>query len=345
MKKIALSGIEKFGVLESNIPALINADDILLKVAVMGVCGSDIHYFKEGRIGDQVINFPFTIGHEFSAYVVETGKDVKTVKPGDLVAVDPLVSCKKCSQCLKGRFHTCLNQKFLGCPGQLEGCLSEYIVLPERNCFKVPRNISAELAALVEPLTIGYYAVQLMNNFLRAGQVGILGSGPIGLSVMLTLQSQGINKILATDKLDYRLEIARQNGAAWVANPDKVDVVEYLKKINVEPFDAVFECCGKQEAVDQAVDLLKPGGVLLLVGIPEVDKISFDISNIRRKEIVIQNVRRQNECVKPVIELISSGKISPDFMITHRLPLDQTQKAFDLVAGYDDGVVKAVVTF
>ncbi len=344
MKKISLSGIQKFDMLEAVEPEIKNTDDVLLKIAAVGVCGSDIHYYKEGRIGDQIINFPFTIGHEFSAYVVKVGNAVSSVKPGDLVTVDPLVSCQECSQCKQGRFHTCLNQKFLGCPGQLEGCLTEYIVLPERNCFVVPKNISPEDAALIEPLTIGYYAVELMRKYSTAKRIGILGVGPIGLSVMLSLQSFDIKEILVTDKLNYRLEIAKQNGAAWNVNPDTKDVVSYMKEYGIEPLDAVFDCCGKQEAIDQAVDLLKPGGLLLIVGIPDVDRISFDISKIRRKEITIQNVRRQNECVEPVIELISSGKVKPDFMITHRLMLNKTQEAFELVAGYKDGVLKAVIS-
>lgn len=348
MKKASLTGKKKFEVLECPIPEIKAPGSVLLKVNSVGVCGSDIHYYTEGKIGDQIINFPFTIGHECSAVIIDPGDNSKGLKKGDIVAIDPLVACHECSQCKSGREHTCLNQKFLGCPGQLEGCLSEYIIMPEENCFVVPQNVNPELAMLVEPLSIGYYAVQLAyahsaekpNNNSYAG---ILGSGPIGLSVLLFLKAFGFRYIYVTDKLDYRLDIASSAGAVWTGNPDKEDIVQSVKNKNPDKFDYIFECCGKQEAIDQAVELLKPGGMLLLVGIPETDFISFNISKIRRKEITIQNVRRQNKSVQPVIDLISSGRISPGFMITHRFPIDKTSEAFDIVSNYKDGVVKALI--
>ena len=344
MKKIALTKIKTLELFNSEIPKITNDNDVLIKIDSVGVCGSDMHYYNEGKIGDQVIDFPFSIGHECSGTVAETGKNVTRVKPGDLVAVEPALSCHKCSQCLNGREHTCLNQKFLGCPGQAEGCLSDYIIMPEHNCYPVPSNINGEIAALIEPLSIGYYAAQFIDkkNF---PSTAVLGSGPIGLSVLLSLQAFGYKDVFATDKLDYRLAAAKKAGAVFTANPDKDDVISLFREENKELFDAVFECCGKQEAIDQAVEILKPGGTLLIVGIPETDRISFDISKIRRKEIAVQNVRRQNNSVQPCIDLTASGKWSPEFMITHRFPADKTNEAFKTVDGYEDGVIKAMIKF
>jgi L-iditol 2-dehydrogenase len=352
LKKVILSGIKKFSIIETAKPQILKAEDVLLKIDTVGVCGSDIHYYNEGRIGDQIIEFPFTIGHECSAIIEEVGKDVTNVKPGDLVAVEPALSCHKCQQCLSGREHTCLNQKFLGCPGQIDGCLSEYIIMRGENCYPVPRNINGEMAALVEPLSIGYYASQLLKNYQSGSlnesalaKIAILGVGPIGLGVLLSLQTKGYNQIYVTDKLDYRLGTAKKAGACWTGNPDKEDIIYKLNEINPENFDAVFECCGKQEALDQAIEILKPGGLLLIVGIPEADRISFDISKMRRKEIIVQNVRRQNNSVQPVIDLIASEKLSPAFMITHNYPLEKTNEAFKTVANYRDGVIKAMIKF
>jgi 2-desacetyl-2-hydroxyethyl bacteriochlorophyllide A dehydrogenase len=217
--------------------------------------------------------------------------------------------------------------------------------MPERNCYSVPGKINGEMAALVEPLSIGYYAAQFLNNTKVVDAIGILGVGPIGLGVLLSLQALGHNQIYVTDKLDYRLQIAKNKEAVWIGNPDKSDIVADLKKINPNNFDAVFECCGKQEALDQAMEILKPGGKLFIVGIPETDKVSFDVSKMRRKEITIQNVRRQNNSIQPVIDLIVSGKWSPEFMITHRFPLEKTDEAFQTVANYNDGVIKAMIKF
>jgi L-iditol 2-dehydrogenase len=345
LKSVVLARIGKFEIEEDLKPHLLNDDEVLLKIDTVGVCGSDIHYYKEGNIGDQVVEFPFTIGHECSAIVEAVGNKVIRVKPGDLVAIEPTVSCGKCSQCLAGRAHTCLDQKCLGCPGQIEGCLSEYIIMPERNCYPIPLDINGEIAALVEPLSIGYYAASFLSNKENINSIAILGVGPIGLGVLLSLQTFEHTKIYVTDKVNYRLETAKKAGAVWAGNPNKEDIVASLNKIDPDGFDVVFECCGKQEAIDNAIEILKPGGTLLIIGIPEIERISFDISKIRRKEITIQNVRRQNRSIQPVIDLIVSGKLSPEFMITHRFSFEKTGDAFDIVANYRDNVIKAVIRF
>lgn len=320
-------------------PKLKANNDVLLKVAVVGVCGSDVHYFKNGRIGDQIIKYPFTVGHECSAIVAAVGKSVTRVKPGNRVAVDPEIACLRCDQCLNHKFNRCRNQRFLGCPEQMEGCLCEYIVMPEENCFKIGEGMSLIQAALVEPLSIGIYAVTLLRH--KAPQsIGILGAGPIGLSVLLALKHAGVGVVFVTDKIDERMKIAKQVGATWVGHPDRDDVVE---KIQPNSVDAVFECCGEQDALDQAIELLKPGGELLIVGIPDSNRMCFDIHKLRRKEISIQNVRRQNQCIQKAINLIDSGQIDVDFMATHFFDLEQASAAFELVAGYENGVIKAMI--
>lgn len=339
MKSIALTGIRKIELRPVPEPQLQTGKDVLLKIAEVGVCGSDIHYYTKGRIGDQIVKYPFTMGHECSAIVAAVGKNVARVKPGDRVAVDPAVACLQCDQCLSQRYNTCRQQRFLGCPDQIEGCLCEYIVMPEKNCFKIGDPMSLAQAALVEPLSIGVYAVKLLRN-KAARTIGILGSGPIGLSVLLAAKLAGIATIFVTDKIDERLKIAKQVGASWIGNPDKQNVVDLMKP---NCLDAVFECCGDQQALDQAIDLLKPGGELLLVGIPDTNRISFDVHKLRRKEIYIQNVRRQNNCTQTAIDLIENKQIDVDFMATHHFNLEQTAAAFEMVAGYEDGVIKAMI--
>jgi L-iditol 2-dehydrogenase len=339
MKSIALTGIRKIALREIPAPELLSDQEILLKIAVVGVCGSDIHYYKEGHIGDQIVKYPFVAGHECSAIVQQVGKKVTRVKPGDRVAVDPAIACLQCDQCQAKNYNRCRNQRFLGCPGQLEGCLCDYIVMPEANCFKIGNSMSLIHAALVEPLSIGIYAAELLSN--KAAQtIGILGTGPIGLSVLLAVKHTGISTIYATDKIEDRLQIARKVGAFWTGNPDEVDVVELIQPNSL---DAVLECCGDQQALDQAIALLKPGGELLILGIPETNRISFDVHKLRRKEISILNVRRQNLCTQRAIDLIENKQIDIDFMATHHFHLENTQQAFEIVAGYKDGVVKAMI--
>jgi L-iditol 2-dehydrogenase len=341
MKTMVLAGIRKIEIVDQPDPALQHPTDVLLRILRAGICGSDLHYYTQGQIGDQIVRFPFCIGHECSAVVVDVGKQVTRFKPGDRVVVDPSVSCGICDQCRLGHFHTCRKVRFLGCPDQLEGCLCDLLVMPEDCCYGA-KGLTADQAALVEPLSIGYYAVQLSGD-LNGKKIGILGSGPIGLSVLLSARVAGASAIYVTDRLDYRLEVARQQGATWTGNPDRTDIV--LDIIQREPLelDAVFECCGQQTAFDQAMKLCKPMGRLVIVGIPETDQVPFAIHDARRKGLTFVNVRRQNECVDPVIDLIHEGRIKPDFMITHRFSLDQVAKAFELLADYRDGIIKAVV--
>jgi len=234
--------------------------------------------------------------------------------------------------------------RFLGCPGQADGCLSEYMVMPASSCLPLNKNISLDQGALSEPLSIGMYATRLSVP-LKNAKLGILGSGPIGISVLLPALYFGAAKVYMTDKLDERLSLASEMGAHWTGNPDKTDVVKQILERETQQLDAVFECCGEQEAADQAIQLLKPGGKLVIVGIPTFSRWSFDTDELRRKEICIQNVRRQNETVKNTLAMISDGKIKPDKMQTHTIKFEQIREAFEMVADYKDGVMKAMINF
>jgi threonine dehydrogenase-like Zn-dependent dehydrogenase len=184
--------------------------------------------------------------------------------------------------------------------------------------------------------------VQLAGG-LKGRKIGILGSGPIGLSVLLAAQIAEASAIYVTDRLDYRLEVAQQQGATWTGNADRTDIVSSIIQREPLELDVVFECCGQQAALDQAVKLCKPMGKVMIVGIAETDRSSFALHDVRRKGLTFVNVRRQNECVDPVINLIDEGKLKPDFMITHRFSLDQAGKSFELLADYRDGIIKAMV--
>ena len=331
--------------MEVETPKIVNPTDVLIKMKVLGVCGSDIHYYVSGKIGSQVVKYPFPVGHEGAGEVVETGSGVTHVKVGDRIAIEPAMPCFKCDQCLEGRPHTCRNLKFLGCPGQADGCLSEYIVMPETSCFPIPESMSYDQAAISEPLAIGVYAVRLANMDFTGKNVGILGFGPIGLSVLLPLMQKGAKNVYVTDKIDGRLAIAKKSGAIWTGNPDTEDVVALVKELEPALLDIVFECCGKQEAVDQAIDMLKPGGKLLIIGIPEFSRWSFPVDKMRHKEIAIQNVRRQNGALEETLELLAEAKVDVSRMPSHRFKFANTKQAFDLVAGYSDGVMKAMIDF
>ena len=343
MKAIALIDLQKMELVEVPEPAIKKDTDVLLKIEKIGVCGSDVHYHEAGRIGSQVVQYPFIVGHECAATVKAVGNAVTRVKAGDEIVVDPATSCHKCDQCRQGRENTCENTIFLGAPGQGDGCLCEYIVMTQDSCYPTNRKITLEQAALCEPLSIGIYSVRQSKVFHNA-KIAILGSGPIGLSCMVAAQVQNVREIYMTDKLDYRVQIAKKAGAVWAGNPDKENIVKAILEQESAGMDIVYECAGQQETLDEAVELLKPGGKLMLIGIPRQERISFSIDELRRKELTLINVRRQNGCTQAAIDIITSGKINVDFMITHRFKFEDTPAAFEMVGGYRDGVVKAMIS-
>lgn len=342
MKAVYLTGVGTMEMREAPPPCEPQPQEVLLRTDTVGVCGSDIHYYRQGRIGPQVVEFPAVLGHEFGATVMQMGAEVKDLRVGQRVAVDPLVPCGECDQCRVGRKNTCRNQLFMGNPGQVPGALREYLVMPAACCKPLPDSVTDDEAALVEPLSIGVYAAELAQ--LKPGsRVGIVGSGPIGLCTLLAAQASMAGRVYVTDLVHDRLKAARAAGAVWAGNPQGEDVVAAIHKLEPLGLDMVFECAGEQEAIDQAVQLLKPGGTLLIVGIPEVDRVSFDINTLRRNELRILNVRRQNECVGRAIELIASRRVNVQPLITHHFPLGETARAFDLVSARRDGVIKAMI--
>jgi L-iditol 2-dehydrogenase len=342
MRAAFLTGIRSIVIEETEAPRIVSETDVLLRVLSVGVCGSDVHYYNEGRIGDQVVSYPFVVGHEMTGLVVETGRGVTRVRRGERVAVDPAISCHACRQCALGRYHTCSSLLFLGCPGQKAGCLSDLIVMPEESCFALPETLSDDEGALCEPLSIGAYAVKLADT-KKAGPIGILGSGPIGLSVLLSLIDQGGHTIYTTDIIDNRCSAASALGADWSGNPCIEDVVQKIRGKEKDGLSLVFECSGKQEALDQAVRLLAPGGKVMIVGIPDFDSWSVSAHIARRFELGFQNVRRQNQCMEEAIRLAAEHRDKLSVMLTHRFTLDDTKKAFDLVSTYSDNVIKATV--
>ncbi|MCD6201254.1 MAG: alcohol dehydrogenase catalytic domain-containing protein [Bacteroidales bacterium] len=344
MRSFQLTGLRQMEMKEVPEPEMRSPHDVLICMKAVGVCGSDIHYYLTGHIGNQVVNYPFTVGHEGAGLVEAVGPQVTRVKPGDKVAIDPAMPCGVCDQCRAGRSHTCRNMKFLGTPGQAAGCLSEYVVMPESSLFPLKPDSSYEGGAFSEPLSIGVYAVRLSKG-VKGKRIAILGSGPIGMSVLLSSLAYGAETVYMTDKIDERLALAEKSGAAWTGNPDRENVVQEILQQEPVGMDLVFECCGQQEAVNQAVQLLKPGGKMMIIGIPEFDEWHFPVDDFRHKEIAVQNVRRQLNSVQEALDLIESGRVNIAPLITHRYSFEETREAYELVAGYRDGVMKAMIHF
>jgi L-iditol 2-dehydrogenase len=311
-------------------------------VASVGVCGSDVHYFKEGRIGQQVVEAPLVLGHEFSAWVVEPGDRVKGLEPGQLVAVDPAVPCGHCECCLEGNPNLCPNVFFCGTP-PVRGVLSEYVAMPAANCFPLPVGLGPVDGALLEPLGIAMFTVDLAG--LQTGQtVAVLGAGPIGLLTAAAARAAGASAVFMTEPLAYRREFAQNYVADAVFDPYGEDIVaEILRLTGGRGVDASFDAAAGPETPNEAAGVTRRGGTMVVVGVPADDMMSLRSFTPRVKGLTIKLVRRMKHTYPRSIRLIRTGMVSVKALVTHRYPLERVAKAFDLVGAYSDGVIKAVI--
>jgi L-iditol 2-dehydrogenase len=343
MKAAFLTGVQTIEIREIPTPRLVRDDDVLVRSRAVGVCGSELHYYLSDRVGGDNVIYPFIPGHECAGIVEDVGKAVTRIKPGDTVVIEPAVSCGTCDQCRTGRPHTCRKLLFLGHYGELTGGMAEFARAPERNCVPLPGRMTAVQGALAEPLSIALYAAGL-GGTVRGTAAAVLGAGPIGLCLMMALKADGSGPVYATERVEHRREAAAlKAGVDWTGNPDREDVVAEILARESLGLDLVFECCGEQSALDQAVAMLKPGGTLVVVGIPLEPRVSFDSSKVRRREIRVQNVRRQNKCLEKAVAMIHNGRIKVDFLATHTFPLDEAARAYETAAARSDGVIKAIV--
>jgi len=315
-----------------------------VKVAVraVGICGSDIHYYKHGRIGEVVVERPIIAGHEAAGEVAELGEGVEGLAVGQRVAIEPGHSCGTCEWCRTGRPNLCPDVQFCSTP-PVDGLMCEFAVLEASQCVPIPDALSFEEAAMLEPLQVSVHAANLMGA-VPGETVAVVGAGCIGLGCMEMAKVSGAARVIVTDKLGYRLDLARRLGAHETVNVDQEDPAEAVQRLtDGRGADVVFECTNRAAGASQAYDVAAIGGRVGLIGIPEEDEIILDAHHPRRKELRVQSVRRSRQAARQAITLVATGRLDVASWITHRLDLDGARGAFDTVADYADGVLKAVV--
>lgn len=293
------------------------AQEKLLQVKAVGICGSDLHWFAEGGIGDAQLERALVLGHEFAG----------VTHRGERVAVDPAIPCRACEFCQSGHPNLCERLVFAG-HGLQDGALREWMAWDERNLFPIPDSLTYADGAMLEPLGVAIHAVDLAH--LKAGMtVGVFGCGTIGLLILQLARVCGAVTIVATDLLPHRLEAARSLGATNVIRAEgSTEVPEVLAATGGHGADVAFEVAGEQEAVETSFAAVRPGGKVILVGIPSDDHTSFPASVARRKGLTIKLVRRMKHTYPRAIELVSTGLVEVRSLVTHRFPLERTSEAF-----------------
>lgn len=315
---------------------------VRVRVRYVGICGSDVHYYVTGRIGDQIVKYPYILGHECSGEVLDAGAGLD---PGTPIYVEPAIPCHQCDQCRAGREHTCRNLLFLGNPTDRAGCMCEEIVIPLECIIPLPYAVGLDEAVLLEPMCIGVYAV--MQSHFEPGQTAaIVGAGPIGLSVLLGLCKLNPSRLIVTEPVEARRKAADALGAHLSMGPGDAGAAETVIEASHGGVDVSFECAGTQESIDDAARMLKPGGTLVLIGIPEgVDLRTYDPHMMRRHEITVVNIRRQNDAIGRTLPILERRRDARDILITHRFAPARAKEAFDLVQQRADGVIKALLEF
>lgn len=341
MKVAVMLGIGKMGFEERDIPQP-KDDEVLVKLEYVGICGSDLHYYESGAIGDYVVKPPFVLGHEPGGTVVEVGKNVTHLKVGDRVALEPGKTCGHCEFCRTGRYNLCPDVVFFATP-PVDGVFQEYVAHEAGLCFRLPDNVSTMEGALIEPLAVGFHAAR--QGGAQAGQTAVVtGAGCIGLVSMMALKAMGVSKVYSVDVMDKRLDKALELGADGVINGSKEDTVKKVMELTGGMgCDLVIETAGTEITTRQAVQMTKKGATIVLVGYSKTGEIRMPVSLALDKELTFKTVFRYRHIYPMAIDAVSSGRVNLKGIVTNEFALDDIQEAMDESVNNKADIVKAVV--
>ncbi len=343
MKAAVLTEIGKIEIEERPIPKPLD-NEVLVKIKHVGICGSDLHYYEHGRIGNAVVEKPIILGHESAGEVVEIGKNVTNLKVGDIVTLEPGYTCGKCEFCKTGRYNLCPDVVFMATP-PIDGAFAEYVSYPSDMAFKLPSGMTTIEGALVEPLSVGFHAAKQADAHI--GQTAaILGAGCIGISTMLALKSMGVTEVYMFDMIQKRLDMAKKLGATGVYRVDEVDPEKVIKDVtDGNGVDLVFETAGNKTSTLQTVSLVKRGGKITLVGMAPESILPFNIGGLMEKEASVNTVFRYRNLYPTAIKAVASGLIPVGDMVTDTFKFEDTAYAMKYSVENKRDIVKAVIEF
>jgi len=314
----------------------IKDDEVLVKIQAVSICGSDLHAYlgvSKRRIP------PLVMGHEFSGEIVKLGKKVKNLSEGERVVVESIISCGTCQLCRLGRNNICQNLQLVGL--HVSGAFSEYVSVPAKKCYTLPKAVSFEEASLVEPLAVAVHAVDLAS-LEKNDAIGIIGSGAIGLMTLQVAKGRSVSKIFALDTLEYRLAVARNLGATTTIDVTKEEPVQ--KILADGGVDAVFEAVGHQQTVQQGLAMVKKGGKVIIIGMLEA-AMQLPMLDITVKELELHgSYGYTSDDFQQALNLIAKRKVNVVPLITHLLPLDNIQHGFEILSLGAENVIKVVLT-
>lgn len=341
MKVAVMNGVGKMGFVEREIPQPAD-NEVLVKLEYVGICGSDMHYYETGRIGDYVVEPPFVLGHEPGGVVVEVGKNVTHLKVGDRVALEPGKTCGHCEYCREGKYNLCPDVVFFATP-PVDGVFQEYVAHEAALCFKLPENVDTLEGALIEPLAVGFHAANQGGAY--AGQTAVVfGAGCIGLVSMMALKAEGVSRVYVVDIMQKRLDKAMELGATGVINSMNTDVQEEIGRLTEgKGVDLVIETAGMEVTTRQAIHVTKKGATIVLVGYSKTGEMTLPLSLALDKELTFKTVFRYRHIYPMAIEAVASGKVNLKGIVSNIFNFDDIQAAMDKSVSDKANIVKSVV--
>lgn len=341
MKVAVMNGVGKMGFVEREIPQPAD-NEVLVKLEYVGICGSDMHYYETGRIGDYVVEPPFVLGHEPGGVVVEVGKNVTHLKVGDRVALEPGKTCGHCEYCREGKYNLCPDVVFFATP-PVDGVFQEYVAHEAALCFKLPENVDTLEGALIEPLAVGFHAAN--QGGAHAEQTAVVfGAGCIGLVSMMALKAEGVSRVYVVDIMQKRLDKAIELGATGVINSMNTDVQEEIGRLTEgKGVDLVIETAGMEVTTRQAIHVTKKGATIVLVGYSKTGEMTLPLSLALDKELTFKTVFRYRHIYPMAIEAVASGKVNLKGIVSNIFNFDDIQAAMDKSVSDKANIVKSVV--
>ncbi len=315
--------------------------EVTVRIRQVGICGSDMHFYLEGRVGLSSAKYPQVLGHEPVGDVVAVGPRVTGLQAGDRVVIEPNLTCGHCEYCLIGRHNNCTSGVFLGGP-HAPGLFRDYVTLPTRNVVRVPDTLGDREATLVEPLAVTMHLLELVE--IRAGDtVAILGAGPIGMLCAATARLSGAGTIFIADRLPHRLKLAQGMGANVTVDVRSDSFTRIVHDAtHGRGADVVIDAVGAAETINAGLAAARPCGTMILIGYSPETEIVVNVHMAMSKELRLQTLKRSNHRSHPAIDLLASGRI-PLALLTHTLPFSQTPRAFEMLEGYSDGAGKVII--
>lgn len=332
MRVSLLRGVHDVVVEERDIPTP-QPDEVLVKVGSVGVCGSDVHYYEQGRIGRYVVDSPLILGHEAGGTVVEVGSHVTGLSEGQRVALEPGVPCRSCRQCLSGHYNLCPDMKFFATP-PYDGAFAEFVVMPADFVYPIPDHVSDDAAALLEPLSVGIWACR-QSRVTVGDSVLITGAGPIGLACAQSARAFGADSVTVSDLNPHRLALAAKLGFETinVAEASGIDAEVHA--------DVLLECSGNQHATWDGINVVARAGRVVLVGMGG-DEVVLPMPILQERELTVTSAFRYANTWPTAIQLAASGRVDLDALVTGHYGLSEVEAALTASAR-DQSAVKVIV--